>query len=238
MAVETMVAVIDGIAASQQEKELVLNQQVTEIEFQAGAIVIDNDEEYQAAADFGRTLKQRASDVKDFWAPMKDAAHKAHAEICNKEKAMLQPLVNAEKILKQTMGDYVAEQERKRREAEEAARKAAKEEAERKIQEAIALEESGDQTAAEAAVEEAEIMDNVAASVSVASAKPKATGVSTKKDWEIVSIDSEKVPTTVMGIDIRPVNTAAVMRLIRMSKGQVSIPGIRFEEKVQMSFRK
>jgi hypothetical protein len=233
-----MVAVIDGIAASQQEKELVLNQQVTEIEFQAGAIVIDNDEEYQAAADFGRTLKQRASDVKDFWAPMKDAAHKAHAEICNKEKAMLQPLVNAEKILKQTMGDYVAEQERKRREAEEAARKAAKEEAERKIQEAIALEESGDQTAAEAAVEEAEIMDNVAASVSVASAKPKATGVSTKKDWEIVSIDSEKVPTTVMGIDIRPVNTAAVMRLIRMSKGQVSIPGIRFEEKVQMSFRK
>jgi hypothetical protein len=169
---------------------------------------------------------------------MKDAAHKAHAEICNKEKAMLQPLVNAEKILKQTMGDYVAEQERKRREAEEAARKAAKEEAERKIQEAIALEESGDQTAAEAAVEEAEIMDNVAASVSVASAKPKATGVSTKKDWEIVSIDSEKVPTTVMGIDIRPVNTAAVMRLIRMSKGQVSIPGIRFEEKVQMSFRK
>jgi hypothetical protein len=233
-----MVAVIDGVAANQQEQELALNQQVTEIEFQAGAIVIDNDEDYQNAADFGRMLKQRASDVKDFWKPMKDAAHKAHAEICNKEKAMLQPLANAEKILKQTMGGYVAEQERKRREAEEAARKAAKEEAERKMQEAIALEASGDQTAAEAAVEEAEIMDNAAASVSVAAAKPKATGVSTKKDWEIVSIDSEKVPTTVMGIDIRPVDTAAVMRLIRMSKGQVSIPGIQFKEKVQMSFRK
>lgn len=238
MAEETMVAVIDGVAANQQEQELALNQQVTEIEFQAGAIVIDNDEDYQNAADFGRMLKQRASDVKDFWKPMKDAAHKAHAEICNKEKAMLQPLANAEKILKQTMGGYVAEQERKRREAEEAARKAAKEEAERKMQEAIALEASGDQTAAEAAVEEAEIMDNAAASVSVAAAKPKATGVSTKKDWEIVSIDSEKVPTTVMGIDIRPVDTAAVMRLIRMSKGQVSIPGIQFKEKVQMSFRK
>lgn len=235
---ETMVAVIDGVAFDQQERELALSEQVTEIEFQAGAITIDTDDDYQNAAAFGGMLRQRTSDVKEFWKPMKDAAHKAHAEICGKEKAMLQPLENAARILKQTMGAYVAEQERKRREAEEAARKAAQEEVERKMAEAIELEEKGDTVAAEAAVEEAEIMDNAASTVSVASTKPKASGVTTKKDWKIVAIDSDKVPTKCMGIDIRPVDAAAVMRLIRMSKGQVSIPGIQFKETVQISFRK
>lgn len=235
---ETMVAVIDGVAFAQQEQELALNEQVSEIEFQAGAITIDTDDDYQSAATFGRMLKQRTNDVMEFWKPMKEAAHKAHAEICNKEKAMLQPLANAEKILKQTMGAYVAEQERKRREAEEAARKAAREEAERKLAEAIELEKRGDTAEAEAAIEEAEIMDNAASTISVAAKKPKANGVTTKKDWEIVSIESDKVPTTFMGIEIRPVDTAAVMRLIRMSKGQVSIPGIQYKETVQMLFRK
>ena len=63
---------------------------------------------------------------------------------------MLQPLSNAEKILKQTMGAYIAEQERIRREAEEAARRAAQAEAERRLQEAIALEAQGKSAAADA----------------------------------------------------------------------------------------
>ncbi len=235
---ETMVAVVDPVVFDQREQELALSEQVTEIEFQAGAITIDTDDDYQRAAEFGRMLKRRTIDVKEFWKPMKEAAHKAHAEICGKEKSMLQPLAKAERILKQTMGAYVAEQERKRREAEEAARKAAQEEAERKIAEAIELEEKGDTAAAEAAVEEAEIMDSAASMVSVAAEKPKAIGVTDKKDWEIVAIDSDKVPTSFMGVDIRPVDTAAVMRLIRMSKGQASIPGIQFKETVKMSFRK
>lgn len=235
---ETTVAVISTELATQAEQELTLNKAVTEIEFQAESITIDTEQEYQDAADFGRMLKQKSSDVKEFWKPMKDAAHKAHTEICNREKAMLQPLVNAEKILKQTMSAYVAEQERKRREAEEAARKAAQEEADRRLQEAIALEDKGEKEAAAAVIEEAEIMDEAAATVTVAAEKPKASGVSTKKDWKITAIDDSKVPTTVAGVVIRPVDTAAVMRLIRATKGQIQIEGITFEEKVTMSFRK
>lgn len=235
---ETTVAVISAAEVEQTEQEQVLSRAVSEIEFQAGAIIIDNEQDYQNAASFGRMLKQKSSDVKEFWKPMKDAAHKAHTEICNREKAMLQPLVNAEKILKQTMGIYVAEQERKRREAEEAARRAAQEEADRRLQEAIALEDKGDKEAAAAVIEEAEIMDEAAATVTVAAEKPKADGVSTKKDWKITAIDESKVPTTVAGVVIRPVDTAAVMRLIRATKGQIQIEGITFEEKVTMSFRK
>ena len=235
---ETTVAVISAAEVEQTEQEQVLTKAVSEIEFQAGVIIIDTEQDYQDAANFGRMLKQKSADVKAFWKPMKDAAHRAHTEICNREKAMLQPLANAEKILKQTMGKYVAEQERKRREAEEAARKAAKEEAERKLQEAIELESKGDKVTAAAVIEEAEIMDEATATVAVAAAKPKASGVATKKDWKITSVDSAKVPTVVAGVEIRPVDMAAVMRLIRMSKGKIKIEGIEYEETVQMSFRK
>lgn len=235
---ETTVAVISAAEVEQTEQEQVLSRAVSEIEFQAGAIIIDNEQDYQNAASFGRMLKQKSSDVKEFWKPMKDAAHRAHTEICNREKAMLQPLVNAEKILKETMGAYVAEQERKRREAEEAARKAAREEADRKLQEAIELEDKGDKVTAAAVIEEAEIMDEAAATVAVAAEKPKASGVATKKDWKITSVDSSKVPTSVAGVEIRPVDMAAVMRLIRMSKGKIHIDGIEYEETIQMSFRK
>lgn len=236
---ETTVAVIEPVEADQSEQALALEKAVSEIELQAGAMTIKTDDDYQSAAEFGRLLKQRSSEVKDFWKPLKDAAHKAHAEICGKEKAMLQPLVNAEKILKRTMGDYAAEQERKRREAEAAARKAAQEEAERKMQEAIALEASGKSVAAEAAMEEAEIMDTAAAAVSVVpAAKPKAAGVTAKKDWEVLSVDDSKVPTAMAGMILRPVDMGAVMRLIRASKGTVVIPGIEYRERVQIGFRK
>lgn len=233
---ETTVAVIETPDVTEQEKTL--SKQVTEIEFQASAITIASEEDYQNAAGFGRMLKQRTSDVKEFWKPMKDAAHKAHAEICSKEKAMLQPLTNAEKILKNTMGVYVAEQDRKRREAEEAARRAAQEEVDRKMQEAIDLDAAGDAVGAEMAMMEAEVMDDMSESVAVAGAKPKADGASASKDWEIVDIDTNLVPTSVAGVEIRPVDKAAVMRLIRASKGSIKIEGVAYKEVVKIALRK
>ena len=233
---ETTVAVIETPDVTEQEKTL--SKQVTEIEFQASAITIASEEDYQNAAGFGRMLKQRTSDVKEFWKPMKDAAHKAHAEICSKEKAMLQPLTNAEKILKNTMGVYVAEQDRKRREAEEAARRAAQEEVDRKMQEAIDLDAAGDAAGAEMAMMEAEVMDDMSESVAVAGAKPKADGASASKDWEIVDIDTNLVPTSVAGVEIRPVDKAAVMRLIRASKGSIKIEGVAYKEVVKIALRK
>jgi len=237
-ATETTVAVMPAEVVDVTEQELSLSKAVSEIEFQAGAITIDTDEEYERAAEFGRMLKQRTSDVKEFWKPMKDAAHRAHAEICSKEKAMLLPLTNAEKILKQTMGSYVAEQERKRREAEEAARRAAQLEAEKKMAEAIALEEQGNSEAAAVAIEEAEIMDGAASAVAVAPSKPKAAGVSSSKDWEITGVNAAEVPVMFAGVEIRPVDKAAVMRLIRASKGQIQIPGIAYKEVAKIAFRK
>lgn len=234
---ETTVAVI-GEQVEPNEQETALAKSVTEIEFQAGAIVITNDKDYANAAEFGRTLKRQSSEVKAFFQPMKDAAHRAHKEVCDREKAMLKPLENAERILKKTMGAYVQEQERKRREAEEAARRAAQEEAERMLREACQLEADGDIVSADMALEEAQIMNDAAAAVSVEAAKPKAAGTSTRKDWEITDIDISRVPMEIAGVIIRPVDTAAVMRLIRSSKGQIKIDGITYKEVSTISFRK
>ena len=223
---ETMVATVPQAEIVDEQQ---LSRDVTDIEFQAESLVIQTDEDYAFAGEFGKMLKKKASQVTTFFKPMKDSAYQAHKAVCDREKAMLTPLRNAEKTVKQVMSAYIAEQERKRREAEEAARRAAEAERERKIQEAATLE---------AAFEEAAIMDDAASyAVVPAAATPKVSGVSTSKDWEIVEIDPKAVPLAVAGIELRPVDQAAVMRLIRASKGQIEIPGITYRQVAKMSFR-
>ena len=150
---ETMVATVPQAEIVDEQQ---LSRDVTDIEFQAESLVIQTDEDYAFAGEFGKMLKKKASQVTTFFKPMKDSAYQAHKAVCDREKAMLTPLRNAEKTVKQVMSAYIAEQERKRREAEEAARRAAEAERERKIQEAATLEAAGDADGAEAAFEEAD----------------------------------------------------------------------------------
>ena len=151
---------------------------------------------------------------------------------------MLTPLRNAEATIKKSMGAYLTEQERKRREAEEAARRAAEEERERKLREAAELEEAGDKEGAEAAMTEAVVMDEAVAYSVPAAPKPKVAGVTSSKDWEIVDINPSMVPLAIAGVELRPVDQSAVMRLIRASKGKIEIPGIVYREVAKMSFRR
>lgn len=232
---ESIVAVMPELEPVDEQQ---LTQEVTDIEFRAESFVIQTPEDYEAAGEFGKLLKRKAAEVTGFFKPMKDSAYQAHKAVCDREKAMLTPLKNAEKIVKKTMGDYLMEQERIRREAEEAARRAAEEERERKLKEAMALEAAGDKEGAEAAVEEAVVMDEATGYSVPAPVKPKVSGVSTSKDWEITSIDTAKVPVNFNGMELRPVDQAAVMRLIRASKGSIAIPGIAYREVAKMSFRR
>lgn len=231
---ESVVAVVPETELNEQE----LTQQVTDIEFQAESFIIQTDDDYAAAGEFGKLLKQKAAEVTTFFKPMKDSAYQAHRAVCDREKAMLTPLKNAEAAIKKTMGEYLMEQERKRREAEEAARRAAEEERERKLREAAALEAAGDKAGAEAAMTEAVVMDEAANYSAPAISKPKVSGVSASKDWEITGIDPKTVPLVFSGVELRPVDQAAVMRLIRASKGKIEIPGISYREVSKMSFRR
>ena len=169
---------------------------------------------------------------------MKKAAHDAHKQVCDREKQMLTPLVNAEKIIKKAMGTWALEQERKRKEEEERLRKLAEEEANRLLQQAIEADASGNHDAANAAMENASVIEQAGRTIALDVEKPKVDGVSTSTDWEIESIDASLVPIAIAGMEIRPVDEAAVKRLIKASKGKIEIPGVKYKEVVRMSFKK
>lgn len=216
------------------EKELLA--ETTEIEAQASELVIKTEADYVNAAEFGRELKRQAAKITDFFKPMKDAAHKAHKQVCDREKAMLEPLKKAEIAVKEAIGAYQMEVERKRREEEERLKRLAEAEADRKLEEAVEAEKRGDALSAEVSIEEASLLS--ACNLSVAAAAPKAEGVSTTVDYEIVAIDDGNVPISINGAILRPVDEKAVLKLIRQSNGTVNIPGVRFKEIRRVSIRR
>lgn len=232
---EKVVAVIEPQAAIGEDE---LSVEVSDIELRAEKLAVTNDDEYREAGDFGRLLKCKMDEVTSFFAPMKKAAHEAHKQVCDREKQMLAPLKNAETAVKKSMGDYALLKERKRREAEEEVRRLAQEEADKKLAEAIQAEERGDNLSAQSSMIDAEIADNAARMSTVDREELSVKGVSAQKDWEITNIELDKVPNTIMGIIIRPVDKAAVLKLIRASKGTIQIEGITYQEKVKMSFRR
>lgn len=232
---ETVVAVLD---TTPPETEQGIAEQVVELEFQAEKLVVTSDSQYAEAGAFGRQIKEKMAEVTQFFAPLKKSAHEAHAQICAREKSMLQPLKAAETMLKKAMSEYTMKIEKARREAEEAVRRLAREEAERKLAEGIAAEESGDSKTAEMAMLDAQFAEEAARALVIDTQETKVSGVSTTVDWEIESVDEKSVPIDFSGTTIRPVDTATVLRLIRASKGTIEIPGIKYKETRKMSFRR
>ena len=236
MEAEKVMAVMPDEQVVLADGEEQLQTEVTEIELRASHTIIETNEQYEEAAEFCREIKQRSSQIAEFFKPMKTAAHKAHAQICEREKAMLDPLKKAEKIVKGALGDYQMRLEEERRAEKERLRKKAQEEAERKLEEAVEAEENGDAITAEAALEEAAMYQS--ANITVKTEKPKAQGVSAMTDYEITAIVADAVPISINGTVLRPVDESAVLKLIRQSKGTVEIPGITFKEVKKVSIRK
>ncbi len=231
-AVVAKVAVPDGMKL---EKEM--RQEINLVEAEAQKLVISTDEEYERAAEIGKQIKAKAKAVTDFFKPMKDQAHKAHKELCNREKELLKPLKDTEAFLKKGMTEYYQAKERKRLELEEKIKRAASEECERKLDEAVEQEAAGCDEAAVAALIDAQIAET-ATNATVRIDKPKVKGVSNTKDWEIFEIDNEKVPVNFAGNEIRPVDEKEIMKLIRESNGTIQIPGVQYRAVTKISIRR
>lgn len=231
---EQVVATIstDEMIAAQEAKQ---NEDNKALQARAASIVIENDQQYQEAAEIGKEIKRRAKMVADLFQPIKEAANKAHKAACAREKEMLLPLQNAERAIKASMSAYTMQQERKRREAEEAARREREEQARKMLEEAVAMEEKGQAAAADAILEDAQIMAETP--VAVAAPAPVTKGVTTKKVWDIQITDPGAVPITVAGVVIRPIDTATIKKLANTSKGQIQIPGVKIIENLQTILR-
>ena len=231
------IVVLGNTALKVEESEGDLKREVTLAEQQAQSVTVASDEEYASAGEFTKSVKKIQKKVKEYWEPLRVSAKATYDDILARKKQMLDPLESAEKILKSKMSAYSMEKEKKRKAQEEAMRKLAEQEMARKLEEAAKAEAAGDSLGAEYAMAEAEVMEDVSISGGIRSQAPKANGVSQSKTWKITSIDSSLVPVTFSGVEIRPVDEKAVMRLIKESKGTISIPGVQYEETVSISIR-
>ena len=124
------------------EQELVAVRDITVNT--ARSMVIKDAPSYEAASKFLIEIKRRARQVADYWKPAKDMAKAAHQEICDREKAMLNPLSDAEMAIKGNMGTYLAAEQKKRLAAEAEARRQQQEERDRLLAEAVKSEKTGD----------------------------------------------------------------------------------------------
>ena len=106
----------------------------------AKSITIADQASYDLAAGMKLDLTALRKKIVEEFAPMKEAAHKAHKAITEKEKEHLTPVAEAEAILVSGIKRFHDEQERKRREEESrlAAEARIREEEDRKRREAEA----------------------------------------------------------------------------------------------------
>ena len=203
----------------------------------AKAITITTNEDFQNAAELGKQIKQSQSQIKDYWAGPKEAAHRAHAEICTKERDMLRALEEAERILKSTMTRYTLQIEEARRKAEAEMRKRQQEEQERFLAAAVAAEAKGDELGVVSNMAMAEVVQDMAATINPVE-RPTVDGVSTRKVWRAEVIDDSQVPVAIAGAVIRPIDIRAIEKIAEATKGTIQVPGVRLFQETVMSIRK
>ena len=106
-------------------EESKLGKEVSLIEQRAEAVVVASRADFEDAGLFLKQIKQAQKQVKDYWEPLRVSAKKSYDEVLAHRKEMIEPLEKAEKIVKAKVNEYSTEQERKRREQEEAMRRLA-----------------------------------------------------------------------------------------------------------------
>lgn len=185
-------------------------------------IVVTDQQSYEAAAEILRGIATVKKEIKAKFADPKKKAAEAHKAICNLENELLAKVTDRENEIRAKMTAYwqaeqkriAAEQERKRKEAEELARIAAEAEA-----------QGDEETAAEAVA----VAAMTEATVTTA---PKAAGVSMRETWVAKVTDKSKVPLEYMEVNISALNAVA-----KATKGKLNIPGVEFVKEVISSVR-
>jgi len=200
----------------------------------ANSLTITSHEDYDKGTAILKDIKARVKKVKEYWKEPKANADAAHKALVAKEAQMLKPLQEAESIIKKAMLAYTTEVERKRREAEEAARKVREAEVRRLEAIAAQAEAQGDE-------DTAEIMRDMAEEVPLgeisAAAAPTAKGVSVRTTWKARVIDPRLVPAYFEGAELRTINMTALNNIAKWQNGEAKIPGVEFYQDSTMSVR-
>lgn len=184
---------------------------------QAKALAVKNDTDFRVAGDFLMGVSSLKKEIKATFDPIVDAAHKAHQVAVSKRKAVLEPVESAERIVKGALSTYQLEQERAKRELEEAekARVAAEKEAILKAAQEQAA--AGNMIAAKAVAREA--FDLKPEPVAIT---PKVEGLSFRDNWRFEIVDPSALPREYLVPDTTKIGAVA-----KALKDSCNIPGVR-----------
>ena len=195
---------------------------------QAKAITITTYEQSMSAADFLKGIKALKKMVEEKLSPLVKAAYDSWKKQVAFKKEHDDPLNDAEAVVKAKMNTYLFELERKRQEEETRrqaeAQKAAEAQAE---QDALLMEATGDEEAAEA-VRAAPVVAPVVAIAPV----EKPQGITTQDAWLFRVTDSSKIP-----LEYMEPNLKAIGAVVRALKEATKIPGIVVYSEKRMSVR-
>lgn len=225
-----------------------LEAEINPLIVRAKNIVIDSPQACEDAAGFLRDLKTARNKIQEWFAPLVEAAHKAHKALTNRRGEVDLPLATAESTVKNKLQVYhtaqerirKAEEDRLRREAEERERQRVAEEnarldQERLAREAAALEEAtrleaaGQNEAADAVLTTAvnepappPVQYVEPAPVFVPRTVPKTPGVTFKETWDFEVEDFAKLPD-----NLKLPNLPEIRRRVQSLRGNHQIPGVR-----------
>jgi len=212
---------------------VVIERKTQDLTKQATAIVIKDQLQYGRANNFLRAVKDLQKEIHATFDPIVAAAYKTHQEATSKRKEHLMPAVSAEIVVKNKMIVYSDEQEAKRIAEQRKIDAKARVEEEKKRKE---LEARAEKWAAKGKIAKAEELQEQAEEVEVvapvvAPKVEKVKGVSYKENWSAIVVDETKVPREYL-----QVNTMALNRIAKATKGSIKIPGVEWKmEKILAS---
>lgn len=191
---------------------------------QANSIIIHNPETLKIANDFLLAVKKMLKEIGDAFGPIIEKAHKAHKEALAQRKKYEEPLLKAERAVKQQIGVYVRKQEEIRREAE---RKAKEAEADR-LRKQAEIEAEAQRFENEGYFEEAEeirAQESETTDAAIVPDAPSLNGISVRRILDFEIIDEEKIPRRFLSVDSKKIRE--YLREHKEKALDLDIPGIK-----------
>lgn len=220
------------------------NIQITEkaivLAREAESLVVRDQQTANQATELILVGKEMIKKIKDYFTPLKKAADEAKKKLLDAEKAELQKVEPYIEKLQSSLTAWRLEEERKRREAEEAARRAElerkrlEEELLRKAEEARRLEEEkkrieGEEAARKAreelerqALEEAAAKEAQIIPPPPIPEKPKTDGLTLRENWTFEIVDASQIPREYLVPDL-----VKIRKVVMALKEKTNIPGVR-----------
>ena len=153
----------------------------------AKIVKVASNDQYLEACELVKTIKALRAEIDATFDPVIAKAYQTHKEAVAQKRKFEQPLVEAEGLVKRSIGDWLSEQERIRKEEELRLQKLAQEEEERRqLQNAVILDDLGETEEANRLLEETV----VAPPVVLPQFTPKVHGVSMSQRYsaEVVNL--------------------------------------------------